>query len=433
MQDKKPLIIGLGLTGKSLVNFLSKSHDELFVVSESVKPHEIEDIERLGVKVHQNPTIDEVLINKVSVIYPSPGVPYDHEIMKFARQRGVPISSDIELFLRLHKSKKILVTGTNGKTSSCLMIYSLFQYFYPNKRIKVLGNIGTPVLSHLNEEIDIAIVEISSFQLELLNKTEFDIGVLLNIEEDHLDRHGTKERYTQIKKKVLEYSSFNISFNNENLFNKDFINFNKVKINPKTVTFPELKFWPKHDIKNLKASISCLSFFSEHFTDTLIQVPKIIKKLEKALINFSKPEHRFENIGIVNGINYINDSKATNLHSMQNAIHSVSEIKKDGDLFLICGGDLKGQNLSLMDGEIMKSVSKVFIFGKDKHLIASQMKSYVPCTCIEDLDEAVLEVSKIAKKDDFVLLSPACSSTDMFKNYEERGDRFKKLVSFGNA
>ena len=89
-------------------------------------------------------------------------------------------------------------------------------------------------LSHLNEEIDVAIVEISSFQLELLNKTEFDIGVLLNIEEDHLDRHGTKERYTQIKKKVLEYSSFNISFNNENLFNKDFINFNKVKINPKT-------------------------------------------------------------------------------------------------------------------------------------------------------------------------------------------------------
>ena len=119
MQDKKPLIIGLGLTGKSLVNFLSKSHDELFVVSESFKPHEIEDIERLGMKLHLNPTIDEVLIDKVSVIYSSPGVPYDHEIMKFARERGVPISSDIELFLRLHKSKKILVTGTNGKTSSC--------------------------------------------------------------------------------------------------------------------------------------------------------------------------------------------------------------------------------------------------------------------------------------------------------------------------
>ena len=92
MQDKKPLIIGLGLTGKSLVDFLSKSHDELFVLSESIKPHEIEGIERLGIKVHLNPTLDEVLINKVSVIYPSPGVPYDHEIMKFARQRGVPLS-----------------------------------------------------------------------------------------------------------------------------------------------------------------------------------------------------------------------------------------------------------------------------------------------------------------------------------------------------
>ena len=128
MQDKKPLIIGLGLTGKSLVNFLSKSHDELFVVSESFKPHEIEDIERLGVKVHLNPTIDEVLINKVSVIYPSPGVPYDHEIMKFARQRGVPISSDIELFLSLHKSKKILVTGTNGKTSTALLLAQALRY-----------------------------------------------------------------------------------------------------------------------------------------------------------------------------------------------------------------------------------------------------------------------------------------------------------------
>ena len=230
VQEKLPLILGLGLTGKSLLLHLSKSHDRLFLISESENLGGFEEIEQEGIKVHFNPPANETLMENISVIYPSPGVPDDHQIIKLAKKKGVPISSDIELFLQINKSQKILITGTNGKTTTSLIMRNLFQYFYPNKSIKVMGNIGTPVLNHLNDEIDIALIEVSSFQLELLDTAEFDIGVLLNIEDDHLDRHKTIKQYTKIKQKVLKFSSLNISFNDSNLFNKDFVNFNDIDI-----------------------------------------------------------------------------------------------------------------------------------------------------------------------------------------------------------
>ena len=141
VQEKLPLILGLGLTGKSLLLHLSKSHDRLFLISESENLGGFEEIEQEGIKVHFNPPANETLMENISVIYPSPGVPDDHQIIKLAK-KGVPISSDIELFLQINKSQKILITGTNGKTTTSLIMRNLFQYFYPNKSIKVMGNIG---------------------------------------------------------------------------------------------------------------------------------------------------------------------------------------------------------------------------------------------------------------------------------------------------
>ena len=199
MQKKIPLVIGLGITGRSLVNYLASLHEEIIIIEDSIDNSVLNDIEHPNLKLDINPAINEDLLAKVSTIYTSPGIPNDHEIFSYASRGNIHISSDIQEFIQLNNSKKILVTGTNGKTSTCLMIKRLFDTFLPDLKTLVLGNIGEPVLDSINKDIDVSIIEVSSFQLELLKEIEFDLGLLLNIEEDHIDRHLNFENYKKIK------------------------------------------------------------------------------------------------------------------------------------------------------------------------------------------------------------------------------------------
>ena len=150
--------------------------------------------------------------------------------------------------------------------------------------------------------------------------------------------------------------------------------------------------------------------------------------IQIALENFKKPEHRFELLEEVKGIQYINDSKATNLHATINAIQAVNRFKEEGNLFLICGGDLKGQDLSVLDPDIIKSIKEIFIFGKDKDTLFESMHKHTNCFIEKSLEDAVRKASKNAKDSDYVLLSPACSSLDMFEDYQARGIKFKEIV-----
>ena len=429
MQEKIPLVIGFGVTGKSIINYLAASHTEIFLIEEWEENPSLEEIKDIELKVHLNPDINDELFQNISRIYSSPGVSSKHEIFSHAKKHNIKVSSDIEEYLTVQEGVKVLVTGTNGKTSTCLLLETLFKSVFPSLKISVLGNIGKPVLPHIKDDIDISIIEVSSFQLELLNEIEFDIGLLLNIEQDHMDRYLSYQDYKNIKFLVLKYALFNISYDDTGNRLSNPLNYKDMDIPQAVLELPTFKDWPMHDIENLRASLAVLKCYYENFDNSSFDELNLAKILERAFMNFRKPPHRFEIIENSSGINFINDSKATNLDAMLKAIQAVNELKKDQEsISLICGGDLKEQDTNLTSLTSVSSVSRVLIYGKDKEVLFESMRQYTECLLVNDLEEAVMEAKKLSKEGDYVMLSPACSSLDMFINYQERGDKFKRLI-----
>ena len=429
MQEKIPLVIGFGVTGKSIINYLAASHTEIYLIEEWEENPSLEEIKDIELKVHLNPDINDELFQNISRIYSSPGVSSKHEIFSHAKKHNIKVSSDIEEYLTIQEGVKVLVTGTNGKTSTCLLLETLFKSVFPSLKISVLGNIGKPVLPHIKDDIDISIIEVSSFQLELLNEIEFDIGLLLNIEQDHMDRYLSYQDYKNIKFLVLKYALFNISYDDKDGRLGNPLNYKDMVIPQVVLELPTFKDWPMHDIENLRASLAVLKCYYENFDNSSFDELNLAKTLERAFMNFRKPPHRFEIIENSIGINFINDSKATNLDAMLKAIQAVNELKKDQEsISLICGGDLKEQDTNLTSLKSVSSVSRVLIYGKDKEILFESMRQYTECLLVNDLEEAVTEAKKHSKEGDYVMLSPACSSLDMFINYQERGDKFKRLI-----
>ena len=429
MLEKIPLVFGLGLTGQSIINFLSKSHNEIFVIEDWKENPYLKVLEEREENFQINPDINDDLFKKISEIYASPGISREHEIFAYAKKHKIKVTSDIEKFLEINQSLKILVTGTNGKTSTCLLIDSLFQNFFPELNISVLGNIGKPVLPSIEEDIDISIIEVSSFQLELLNEVRFDIGVLLNIEQDHMDIHSSYENYKEIKYSILEKSLFKISYDNNSAFPKNTFCFKDLEL-PKGLIYSKVfKHWPFHDLENLKAGLAVIKCYSEKFCDVSFDQTNLFQELEKTFLKFSKLPHRFELLSTAKGLHFINDSKATNLDAMLKAIEAARTLNEEGDIILICGGDIKSQEISSMDISNVSAVKRILIYGKDKKILHQSLKSYTDCLCTKDLQEAFEESIKLASENDLILLSPGCSSLDMFSDYEERGNEFKRLAA----
>ena len=428
VQKKIPLVVGFGITGKSLINHLSKSHKELYLIEDSADNFDFGKSLNDKLNLIVNPVIDEKLFNKVSEIYSSPGIPEDHIVLRMANENKINVLSDIEIFLKKTQCVKILVTGTNGKTSTCLILKTLLQSLFPNLNIEALGNIGFPVLDYMEKNLDIAIIEISSFQLKLIKEIEYDFGILLNIAEDHLDRHANFEEYKELKYSVLKNAVYGVSFESKNPFKNDHRNFKDKQLSSDILEMPCFRYWPSHDLENLKAALEVVSIYCEKYSDFSFLEVELKSFLEKAFSDFNRPSHRFELLEKINGINFINDSKATNLSSMLMAINATSSISKEGNIYLVCGGDLKNQNLTTIDLDPLRKVNKAIIYGKDKHKMSQSFACYTDSLTADDLIQATKLAIEHSSCEDYVLLSPACSSLDMFKDYAERGDIFKKYV-----
>ena len=429
MLEKIPLVLGLGLTGQSVINYLSKSHNEIFIVEDSKENPYLNTLIEKGENFHINPDLDDELFQFISEIYASPGVSREHEIFAYAKKHKIKVTSDIEKFVEINKCLKVLVTGTNGKTSTCLYIESLFRNFFPELKVSVLGNIGKPVLSSIEEEIDIAIIEVSSFQLELLNQIHFDIGLLLNIEQDHMDIHSSFEEYKKIKYSILEKALFNISYDSSKAFLKNSFCYKDLKLPKELIESKTFNNWPLHDLDNLTASLAVLKCYSENFCNLPLDEINLFKEIEKIFHKFVKLPHRFELVKTSTGLNFINDSKATNLDAMLKAIEASRKLNQDGDIYLICGGDMKCQEISLIDISNVSEVKRILIYGKDRKILYESMESHTDCQYVKDIQEALENTLKLASENDYVLFSPGCSSLDMFSNYEERGDEFKRLIA----
>ena len=393
-KTSRSLILGLGQTGLSLFNYLRKFEQEPLIFDTRDDPPCKKEL----LKKSKNPLIisnlKEIAFDEIRSCYISPGFEISHNIVKKLNTHKIKILSDLDLFLKAHAKKSILVTGTNGKTS----VVSLLQHVMKSLGLKVksIGNNGFPVLNHIQERLDYFVIEVSSFQIERTKSLSSLVSVLLNISPDHLDVHDSFEQYTKIKKRIFENSNF--------------------KIGPEGTALDLDFFLPKitdHEIYNQEAVKSILLHLG-------------LKKrfIEEKILTFNPLPHRLENISLNQQLTIINDSKSTNPHSLVAAVNKY----KDEKIILIMGGLKKDLSFRPLMDFLKKNTKKVFVYGADREKISNEIEELNPIV-LESMVLAVKEAINYSTKNDLILFSPGCSSFDEFQNYEERGSKFKELIN----
>ena len=427
--NKIPAIIGLGKTGISLAKHLSKFNNTLFIFESSPNSKSLKELKDIDIDFVLNPELSDKIINSISVLYPSPGISKDHEIFRYAKDSNIPVQTDMDIYLNNSSSFKILITGTNGKTTTACMLEHILKGHLKDKSVEVMGNIGKPVLDFLDKKIDVSIIEISSFQIESCSKLYSDIGILLNIEEDHIDRHKSFKIYRSLKRRVLAESNINISYEQQQIKGNRFYDFEDYFSEFDFSNNSALKNWPTHDISNLKAALLASDLTIKHIEENEVSdLNNFLSRSLESMASFNKKAHRFEMIEDEDGVLHINDSKATNFSATVQSIESSSKLNKEGDIYLLCGGDFKSQSIDKVKATIFNDIKKCFIFGKDKKILEELLSDFTNCICCENLDDAYFLAKQESINGDIILLSPACASIDMFKDYQDRGNRFKELM-----
>lgn len=429
----KALVIGAALSGTAVSKLLNKKGYEVFL-TDSKEIKNKEELEHLGIRVFDNGHPDSLKDNEYELIVKNPGIKYDNPFIKYFTDKGIELLNEIEVASRFVNYKYIAITGTNGKTTTTTLAGEILKKQYGDKAF-VSGNIGKPlsdiVLEHENEECYVAL-EISAFQLLACPKFKPDVACILNLTPDHLDYFDKLDDYYDAKALVLrnmddktyflmnnddqevvkrvsnsstniiKYSlknSFDIKVVNGDVYYKDTYLFSK----------DDLNIVGEHNLTNaMVAAVSCY----------LLGVkPELIKETIK---EFKGIEHRIEFVREVNGIKFYNDSKATNVDSGVVALKSF-----DKPVILLAGGHDKHTGFKEIIPYLNK-VKKMFVFGKTKNQLKDLYKDAV---VVETMEEAIKKAFSECSNGDVVLLSPLCSSYDQFKNFEERGDIFKKIVN----
>jgi UDP-N-acetylmuramoylalanine--D-glutamate ligase len=367
---------------------------------------------------------DEDVLAGVDAVYASPGVPWDSELLNLARELGVPVSSEIELFLRLCPGTVVGITGTNGKTTTTALTGMVLAA--GERPVIVGGNIGETVLDRLEEVTPEhwVVLELSSFQLESVEKPHVHVGVILNITPDHLDRHGTFESYIDLKARVIEFAGADdyAVLNGRD----DVVRRLAERTKAKVVWFdqhrpvPPMALPGRHNLDNALAAAAVGRIAG--LNDDLI---------DSAIRSFRGVEHRLELVGEWGGVRWYNDSKATNPDAARVALRAFP----DTPLVLIAGGYGSGFELGPWVVDVLANVESVVLIGASADLLAEQLRGHRKVLRAGDLEEAVDVAAGLARPGAVVLLSPAYKSFDMFKDYEDRGRRFKALVrrKFGAA
>jgi UDP-N-acetylmuramoylalanine--D-glutamate ligase len=386
-------------------------------------------------------------------IVTSPGVLVESEVLSNARSKGIPIYSELEFASWFAKGKIIAVTGTNGKTTTTALIHHILK----NAGYKTLigGNIGE-AFSNIVEQTDdetISVLEVSSYQLDFIEGFHPNVAMILNITPDHLDRYendfskyiSSKFRITKNldegdlfiynkddenivknlvrgKFSIQSFSAQDISFATSFLAdgriyiresdNIDLPEATAEKLNL-VIDVNEMLIKGIHNYYNAMAAILAAKF-----------VGCDLKKISEGLSNFKGVEHRLEVVRVLNGVTYINDSKATNVRSTYYALKSY-----DQNIILILGGSEKGNDYDEIRELVKERVKVIFAFGESRDKIKNYFEEIIPVVVCNTLDEVVSEANKIAVAGDIVLFSPACKSFDQFTDFEHRGRTFKELVN----
>lgn len=434
VKGKWVLVIGLGVSGVAAVHFLLDRGAHVHGVDRNSAPLEAHNLQARGATVGLDS--DAIDIGRFDLVVVSPGIPHTHSLYLAAQAAGIETIGELELGCRFVKQRMIGITGTNGKTTVTLLVAHVLNHDGYQKA-KALGNVGVPLTKEIDaaEADDILVVELSSYQLDTLNTPVLDAAVILNITPDHLDRYHNMEAYalakfhigTCLKKGAPLYIEKSTMQNYGHLVNlrsaytygyeqQDaiFTDLQELFVNDQKVASLPTAYRGKrsHDLENVMAAYALCQTFgitpSQFFT---------------ALASFKKPSHRIEFVAERGGVSYYDDSKGTNIDAVIRAVEQMQ-----GRVVVIAGGVDKGSAYTPWIEAFQGKVKAICAIGHAAAKIEQQLSHAIPVTVHESLEEAVHAASSLADAGENVLLSPGCSSFDMFRDYVHRGEEFQRLV-----
>jgi UDP-N-acetylmuramoylalanine--D-glutamate ligase len=446
LKGKKVLVVGLGKSGLAAALFLRRRGAQVTVSDVRSAEALAKDIPALleeGIMVETGGH-GLLTFRRQDLIVVSPGVPLNTPELAQVKSFGLPVIGELELAARFLKGRSLAITGSNGKTTTTALVGEILEKAgFPTL---VGGNIGVPVIALIDQSTDEtwSVLEVSSFQLESTQRFHPSIAVILNITPDHLDRHGSFENYALAKERIFaaqdEHDSVVLNADNARaaqaasrsvakvyFFSVEHSVLQGAWVEDGYVVYRQAKdatiekIMPlsgvplkgAHNVENVLAAV-CAS--------RLAGVPA--EQIRTAIESFQAVEHRLEYVATVNGVEFYNDSKATNVDATAKAVAAFSS-----GIHLILGGKDKNSDYSQLAQLLRARVRAVYTIGSAAAKIESQLRGVVSILSCETLDNAVSAAASAARPGEVVLLAPACSSFDQFENYEQRGRMFKELVS----
>lgn len=435
--DTHYIVVGLGATGLSCVRYLVSCGKKVSVMDSRQTPPNASVVNR------EFPDVqcffggfDSEILSSAQYLVMSPGVALLTPEIQKAIESGVRITSDIELFLNEFEGDVVAITGSNAKSTVTAWLGMALEHV--NQKVFVAGNIGVPVLSGLGQTYDIAVLELSSFQLELISNLSATVATILNVSEDHMDRYDSFASYQQAKQRIY-FGCQKAVFNRDDLLTQPLIpdsvprvtfggavpdigQYGLSEINgeqwlvkgfDKIIPASEVWLPGSHNLTNALSVIALADSVSNDRVHTL-----------SALRDFRGLEFRCQFIAELRGVSFFNDSKATNVGSTLAAIEGLAN-QKPRKIIVLLGGQGKSQDFSLLSQPIKSLCKTCIVYGEDRSDLLEALPDSVVADNLEQSFEAAIA---IAESDDVILLSPACASFDEFKNFEDRGRFFNKLV-----
>ena len=443
LTNKRVMVVGLGASGMAAARFLREQGAVVTACDAKAETAEMAALREAGIMVQTGAAQWDGLGQQELVVI-SPGVPVQLPQLQQARELGIAVIGEVELATRSLQGQTLAITGSNGKTTTTTLLGKILAD--GGLRTQVGGNIGTPVMELVATSTPETwnVLEISSFQLETAVEFHSRIAVILNITPDHLDRHGSFEQYVLEKQKIFarqggeDYLVLNaddkptqmcagkaksqvywFSGARPNVKRGTFVHRNVIVFVPQegaamepVLAVQEIPLKGAHNVENVLAAVCAAR---------LAGAP--VDAIRKAIEDFRAVEHRLEYVATINGVEYYNDSKATNVDATAKAVAAFNS-----GIHLILGGKDKGSDYTLLAPLLRERVRAVYTIGSAAAKIESQLRGVVSIRTCETLDVAVDAAANAARPGEVVVLAPACSSFDQFENYEHRGRVFKELV-----
>jgi UDP-N-acetylmuramoylalanine--D-glutamate ligase len=439
LKGKTVMVLGLARTGSAAARFLVRQGADVLVSDckkESELQRETAALAGLPIRYFLGGE-DPAWLDGVDLVIPSPGVPQENPLLREASRGGVEILSEIELAARFLRAPLIAITGTNGKSTTTALAGEMLKAGGFN--IFVGGNIGAPLVGFAGGDWDWGVVEVSSFQLEWVEKFRPRIAALLNLTEDHLDRYPDFHAYCAAKERIFAAQDGNdlavlnrddpLVWKIRERIRSRIVSFGRTPVDDGVYATREEIVWRSagkeerfslarakiqgvHNIENLMAAIAAAKTAGVS-----------VRAIQKVIDGFAGLEHRLEFVREKNGVRYFNDSKGTNVGAVVKSLAGFS-----APVLLLAGGVDKGGDYAPLEDEIKRTVKKLILFGAAKEKIRASLGHLTDTVVVENLEAAVRDAYQSSRPGDVVLLSPACSSFDMFRDYTERGKRFKALV-----